>query len=164
MNDTTKEYHGKNTYTNNVVCNAVRLGGSWNLVTNQGGIPQGEVAPSAAHSNLKCKILNIFTCHGPILTFHLFSLFRFKLNETVTLTFNLTQLFYFQNISFLFPANKSKHTASNLKSLKQHKLGGGNLIFIFRRDFPYEGNQGNVDTPLHTMNTKHQVLNKNMNL
>ena len=153
MNDTTKEYHGKNTYTNNVVCNAVRLGGSWNLVTNQGGIPQGEVAPSAAHSNLKCKILNIFTCHALILIFHLF-----------TLTFNLTQLFYFQNISFLFPANKSKHTASNLKSLKRHKLGGGNLIFIFRRDFPYEGNQGNVDTPLHTMKTKHQVLNKNMNL
>ena len=33
MNDTTKEYNGKNTYTNNVVCNALRLGGSWNLVT-----------------------------------------------------------------------------------------------------------------------------------
>ena len=33
MNDTTKEYNGKNTYTNNVVSNALRLGGSWNLVT-----------------------------------------------------------------------------------------------------------------------------------
>ena len=33
MNDTTKEYNGKNTYANNVVCNTLRLGGSWNLVT-----------------------------------------------------------------------------------------------------------------------------------
>ena len=33
MNDTTKEYNGKNTYTNNAVCNASRLGGRWNLVT-----------------------------------------------------------------------------------------------------------------------------------
>ena len=33
MNDTTKEYNGKNTYTNNVVCNTLRLGGIWDLVT-----------------------------------------------------------------------------------------------------------------------------------
>ena len=32
MNDTTKEYNGKNTYTNKV-CHTLRLGGSWNLVT-----------------------------------------------------------------------------------------------------------------------------------
>ena len=32
-NDTTKEYNGKNTYTNNVVCNTLRLGGSWDSVT-----------------------------------------------------------------------------------------------------------------------------------
>ena len=51
-------------------------------------------------------------------------------------------------------------TASNWKSLKQSKLGGGHLIFIFRREFP----KGNVDTPLHTINTKHHVLNRKMNL
>ena len=32
MNDTTKEYIGKNAYTNKV-CHTLRLGGSWNLVT-----------------------------------------------------------------------------------------------------------------------------------
>ena len=32
MNDTIKEYNGKNTYTNKV-CHTLRLGGSWNLVT-----------------------------------------------------------------------------------------------------------------------------------
>ena len=32
MNNTTKEYNGKNTYTN-VVCHTLWLGGSWNLVT-----------------------------------------------------------------------------------------------------------------------------------
>ena len=32
MNDTTREYNGKNTYTNKV-WNILQLGGSWNLVT-----------------------------------------------------------------------------------------------------------------------------------
>ena len=32
MNDTTKEYNGKNTHTNKV-CHTLQLGGSWNLVT-----------------------------------------------------------------------------------------------------------------------------------
>ena len=32
VNDTTKEYNGKNTYKNKV-CHTLRLGGSWNLVT-----------------------------------------------------------------------------------------------------------------------------------
>ena len=32
MNDTAKEYNGKNAYTNQV-CHTLRLGGSWNLVT-----------------------------------------------------------------------------------------------------------------------------------
>ena len=32
MNDTTKEYNGKNTYTNKV-CHTLQLGVSWNLVT-----------------------------------------------------------------------------------------------------------------------------------
>ena len=32
MNDTMKEYNGKNTYTHKV-CHTLRLGGSWNLVT-----------------------------------------------------------------------------------------------------------------------------------
>ena len=64
MNDTTKEYNGKNTYTNNAVCHPLRLGGSWNVevgwgrerrktttknfsgkLSYQGGIPQEEVAP-----------------------------------------------------------------------------------------------------------------------
>ena len=73
----------------------------------------------ALHSNWKCKTLKIFTCH----------------DGTVTLTFNLTQLFYFKNISF-FSANKSKHTTSNLKYLKRQKVGGGHLIFIFMGEFP----------------------------
>ena len=32
MNDTTKEYNGKNTDTNKV-CDILQLGGSWNLIT-----------------------------------------------------------------------------------------------------------------------------------
>ena len=32
MNDTKKEYNGKNAYTNKV-CHTLRLGGSWNLAT-----------------------------------------------------------------------------------------------------------------------------------
>ena len=32
MNDITKEYNGKNTYTNKV-CHTLWFGGSWNLVT-----------------------------------------------------------------------------------------------------------------------------------
>ena len=32
MDDTAKEYNGKNTYQNKV-CHTLRLGGSWNLVT-----------------------------------------------------------------------------------------------------------------------------------
>ena len=32
MNDTTKGYNGKNTYTNKL-CLTLQLGGSWNLVT-----------------------------------------------------------------------------------------------------------------------------------
>ena len=110
----------------------------------QEGIPQGEVAPLAIHSNWKSKTSKIFTCH----------------DEAVPLTFNLTQLFYFHNISLLFPGNKSKHTTCNLKYLKQQKVGRCHFIFILRGDFPYGGNQGNVDTHLHTMNTKHQVLNR----
>ena len=43
MNDTTKEYNGKNTYTNNVVCNTWRLGGSWNLVTLNSKEWEGEI-------------------------------------------------------------------------------------------------------------------------
>ena len=113
----------------------------------QGVISQGVIAPLAIHSNLKYK-----TCHTHIPTFHFF---RFKLDETVTLTVHLTQLFYFQNISILFSANKSKHITSNLKSLKRHKLeGGGNLIFIFSGEFLYDGIQGNVDTPLQIQNSK----------
>ena len=42
----------------------------------------------------------------------------------------------------------------NTRLLKWQKVGGGNFIFNFRVEFPYEGNQGNVDTNLHTMNAK----------
>ena len=82
------------------------------------------VAPLAIHSNWKWKTPKMFTCH----------------DEAVTLTFNLTSLFYFQNISFLFSANKSKHTTFNLKYLKRQKVGRGHLIFIFKGSFLYEGN------------------------
>ena len=40
MNDTTKEYNGKNTYTNKV-CHILRLGGSWNLVTLNSRVGEG---------------------------------------------------------------------------------------------------------------------------
>ena len=40
MNDTTKEYNGKNTYTNKV-CHTLRLGGSWNLVTLNSRVGEG---------------------------------------------------------------------------------------------------------------------------
>ena len=82
----------------------------------------------------KCKTSKIFTFH----------------DETVTLTFNLTQLFYFQNISFLFSANKSKHTISNLKYLKWQKVGRGHLIFIFRGEFPMKVIRGML-IPIYTL-------------
>ena len=97
----------------------------------QGGIPQGEVAPLGLP---QCKTSKIFTFH----------------DETVTLTFNLTQLFYFQNISFLFSANKSKHTTSNLKYLKWQKVGRGHLIFIFRGEFPMRVIRGML-IPIYTL-------------
>ena len=40
MNYTTKEYNGKNTYTNKV-CHTLRLGGSWNLVTLNSRVGEG---------------------------------------------------------------------------------------------------------------------------
>ena len=100
----------------------------------------------ALHSSWKCKTLKIFTCH----------------DGTVSLTFNLTQLFYFKNISF-FSANKSKHTASNQKYLKRQKSRGSSFNFHFHGRVPYEGNQGICDTHLYTMHTKPQVLNRKMN-
>ena len=41
MNDTTKEYNGKNTYTNKV-CHTLRLAGSWNLVTLNSRVGEGD--------------------------------------------------------------------------------------------------------------------------
>ena len=41
MNDTIKEYNGKNTYTNKV-CHTLRLGGSWNLVTLNSRVGEGD--------------------------------------------------------------------------------------------------------------------------
>ena len=40
MNDTTKEYNGKNAYTNQV-SQTLQLGGSWNLVTLTSRVGQG---------------------------------------------------------------------------------------------------------------------------
>ena len=57
MNDTTKEYNGKNTYTNNVVCNALRLGGSWNLVTLNSRAGEGGVSGVREEKN-KQKIFS----------------------------------------------------------------------------------------------------------
>ena len=97
MNDTTKEYNGKNTHTNKV-CHTLQLGGSWNLVTLNSRVGErGERrekqkknifwglvlleryslrgrCPLAIHSNWKWKNSKISTCH----------------DETVTLTFNIT--------------------------------------------------------------------------
>ena len=42
MNDTTKEYNGKNTYANKKVCHTLRLGGSWNLETLNSRVGDGE--------------------------------------------------------------------------------------------------------------------------
>ena len=41
MNDTIKEYNGKNTYTNKV-CHTLRLGGSQNLATLNPRVGEGE--------------------------------------------------------------------------------------------------------------------------
>ena len=40
MNDTIKEYNGKNTYKTNV-CHTLRLGGNWNLVTLNSRVGEG---------------------------------------------------------------------------------------------------------------------------
>ena len=40
MNDTIKEYNGKNTYTNKV-CHTLQLEGSWNLVTLNSRVGEG---------------------------------------------------------------------------------------------------------------------------
>ena len=40
MNDTTKEYNGKNAFTNQV-CHTLRLRGSWNLVTLTSRVGEG---------------------------------------------------------------------------------------------------------------------------
>ena len=95
--------------------------------------PRKRLPQLAPHSSWKCKTLKIFTCH----------------DGTVSLTFNLTQLFYFKNVSF-FSANKSKHTASNLKYLKRQKSRGSSFNFHFHGRVPYEGNQGISDTHLYT--------------
>ena len=70
-----------------------------------------------------------------------FFIFRFELDEKVTLTINLAKFFYFKIFSFLFSANKSKHTLNehanfNLKPVKPHKLVGDHLIFILGESFP----------------------------
>ena len=55
--------------------------------------------------------------------------------HSILLIYITWKMFY-----FFFSANKSKHTTSNLKYLKWQKVGGGNLIFIFREEVPYERN------------------------
>ena len=62
MNDTTKEYNGKNTYTNKV-CHTLRLGGSWNLVTLNSRVGEG-VREEKNNNNKKnlggCPIREVF--------------------------------------------------------------------------------------------------------
>ena len=58
-NDTTKEYNGKNTYTNNVVCNTLRLGGSWDSVTLNSREEEGGVGGGEGHKREE-KQKNIF--------------------------------------------------------------------------------------------------------
>ena len=55
MNDTTKEYNGKNTYTNKV-CHTVRLGGSWNLVTLYSRVGEGGGGGGVKEKRKKRKI------------------------------------------------------------------------------------------------------------
>ena len=145
VNDTAKEYNEKNTYKNKV-CHTLRLGGSWNLVNLSsrvgergrwerrkcflGGCPIREVFlretlpywPSIQIWNRRLQKLS-------------HAMMRQLLLHSILLSY-----FFFKNISFLFSANKSKHTTSNLKYLKRQKVGRGHLIFIFRGEFPYEGN------------------------
>ena len=122
----------KNTYTNTIVFNPLRLQGNWNLVTlnsrgevrkilfpgglsYQKGLYCFNLKYSFIHSNLKCK--KISPSHTRILVFHIlrFSYFTFKI------------------FSFLVSANRNKHTfnkhtTSNPKSGKPCKLGGRHLI------------------------------------
>ena len=70
-------------------------------------------------------------------------------------------LSYFTSKIFHFFFQKIRE---NAQLLVRKKVGGGHLIFIFRGEFTYEGNQRNVDTHQHTMNTKHKVLNGTLNL
>ena len=42
MNDTTKECNRKNTYKNNAVCNTLRFGESWNLISLNCRMGRGE--------------------------------------------------------------------------------------------------------------------------
>ena len=138
----------KNTYTNKV-CHTLPLGGSWNLVTLTsrvgecgGGVREeknkknifwgvvllgryslGRGCPLAIHSNWKCK-----TFHSPW-----WDSYSYVQSYLVILLPIIL-------ISFLFSENKSKRTTSNLKYLKWQKVERGHFIFIFRREFLYEGN------------------------
>ena len=59
-------------------------------------------------------------------------------------------LSYFTSEIFLFLANKSKRTTSNLKYLKRQKVGRGHLIFIFRGEFPMRVIRGML-IPIYTL-------------
>ena len=130
MNDTKKEYNGKNTQTNNVLYHTIRLGRSWNFVTLNSRVVEGEVVREEKTNKYfleGCPIREVFLRerlpHGCPFKLKMFTC----RDGTVTLTFNLTQLFYFQNISFSFSANKRKHTTSD------HKKGRGrSLNFHFQ--------------------------------
>ena len=149
MNDTTKEYNGNNTYSNKV-CHTLRLGGSWNLVTLNSSVGEGGtgVREEKNKKNIFCEIvlLGRYSLGRRCPIGHLF-----KLEMEDFKNFHKPwwdSYYYIQSYLvnllpkylFLFSANKSKHTTSNLKYLKQQKVGRGHLIFIFRGEFPYEGN------------------------
>ena len=56
MNDTIKEYNGKNTYTNKV-CHTLRLAGSWNLVTLNYRVGERGVREEKDKKNVFCGVV-----------------------------------------------------------------------------------------------------------
>ena len=96
MNDTIKEYNGKNTYTNKV-CHTLQLGGSWYLVTLNSRVGEGGERGEKQKKYFlgDCPIREVFLrescpiCHPFKLEMEDFKNFRMPC-ETVTLTFNLT--------------------------------------------------------------------------
>ena len=161
MNDTIKEYNGKNTYTNKV-CHTLRLGGSWNLVTLNSRVGEGGGGWERRKTRKYCLGVALLGRYpGHPFKLQMQNLKNFHMPWWDSYSYIQSYLVILLPKYFIsFSAKKSKHITSNLKYLKWQKVGRVHLIVIFRGEFPYEGNLGNVDTHLDTMNTKHQVLNR----